>query len=72
MKKSEIIKNLQILKTGVTELGMQHIKDKIPFPVEDMIKELEPFAMIEKAFEKAIKRIEISIIIDEIKHINSK
>ena len=72
MKKSEIIKNLLILKTGVNQLGMQHMKDCVPIPVDDIISELQPFAMIEKAFDEAIKTIEAAITIEKIDHINSK
>lgn len=57
MEHKEIKEKLAALKTSVTSLGLKHLNDLGAQPIDLIQSELEPFAQLEKAFDRVLKNI---------------
>lgn len=56
--KDQIAKELKELKAKVTQLGHDHLHNIMPIYLERFSVELEPFILLEKSFDEAIKQFE--------------
>ncbi len=57
MDKEQLIEKISAFKKDITSLGHQYLKDRMPIEVNDFRKKMNPFIILEKAFDKAIKKI---------------
>jgi hypothetical protein len=61
MEENGITKNLLELKSKVTELGHYHLQSRIPIELSRFAEEMEPFIILEKAFDEAISKFEYNL-----------
>ena len=54
----QILKDLKELRLKVTRLGHDHLHNNMPMYLERFSVELEPFILLEKSFDEAIRKFE--------------
>ena len=57
MTSDQIKQQLILIRLQVTELGYKHLNDLGECDISIVVEQLEPFAQIEKVFDKVIKNI---------------
>lgn len=54
---NELTSRLADLKSQVSKLGLVHLHGRLPIDVTKLFSIMEPFILIEQAFDRAIKKI---------------
>ena len=56
MSPQEIKTQLESFKEGISALGIKALQSKIPIKIDDAAKLLKPFANLENAFDREIRK----------------